>query len=295
MKQFRYYLTLLSLSLLTISFSSLASTHSLNLTEKQKTKTEKPFHAKTNAKSWYVSWGYNKDYWSNSDIHISQPGLGNNFTIHNVSAGDCPGWTSGLFNKSLMGPQYNIRIGHYLNAAHTWGVELSFDHAKYNTNLYQVARISGTINGQPVNQNQVLTPQYFYYALHNGANLLMLNVVRRKPLFSFFRSYFQFAALGKLGAGVMLPHPENTVMGNKVDVGPKNFSNSFGWHHGWWQFGGWSVGAEAGFQLLFHKTVYVELTDKEDYVTLSHIQVYDGTASQSMWLNEVIGNVGVMF
>lgn len=246
-------------------------------------------------KSWYFSWGYNEDAWSRSDIHVSQPGLGNDFTVYNVAAGDDPGWNTGLFNKSLMGPQYNIRIGHYMNAAHTWGLELSFDHTKYNTNLYQVARVSGTINNVPTNSNQTLTPQYFNYKLHNGANLLMFNVIGRKKLMYFSSTKLELAALGKIGPGILLPHPENTILGNTVDVGPKDFQNSFGWRHGWWQFGGWTVGAEAGLQLLFHKTVYVEFTDKEAYLDLSHIQVYDGTASQTMWLNEMIGNVGVMF
>lgn len=246
-------------------------------------------------RSWYVAWGYNKDYWSNSDITISQPALNNNFTVNNVSAGDSPEWDSGIFNKNMFTPQYNIRIGHYLNPAHTWGLELSFDHAKYNTNIGQVTTVSGKINGQFVNQTQVLTQQYFYYALHNGANLLMLNLVRRKPLFDSSTKNIELAAIGKLGGGVLLPHPENTIMGNTVDTGQKAWPNYIGWHHGWWQFGGFTIGAEAGLQLLLHQRVYIEMTDKEAYLTLSNIQVYDGSASQSMWLNEVIGDVGVQF
>lgn len=279
--------------LLMTSFSAFSENENkLDLT--QKTQTIKPLPV-VNSRSWYVSWGYNKDYWTNSNIHISQPGLGNDFTVNNVRAGDYPGWNTGIFNKDLMSPQYNIRIGHYLNANHTWGVELSFDHAKYNTDLNQTAIISGMINGQTVNQNAVLTRQYFYYALHNGANLLMVNVIRRKPMLDFYRTNLELAAIGKIGGGVMLPHPENTIFGNTVDVGPKSWPNYFGWNHGWWQFGGWTAGVEAGFQLLVHHRMYVEFTDKEAYVTLSNIQVYEGTASQSMWLNEVIGNLGVTF
>ncbi|HLB56454.1 MAG TPA: hypothetical protein VJK30_03900 [Coxiellaceae bacterium] len=292
MKMFRVIFTLLFSMI--FSFSVIAENNNLNLNYKNP-QTKQKKESKPKNKSWYVSWGYNSDNWSNSDITIIQPDLHNAFTIYNVSAGDCPGWTTGLFNKSLMGPQYNIRIGHYFTAAHTWGVELSFDHTKYNTNLNQVARVSGEVNGVPFNQNEVLTSQYFNYKLHNGANLLMVNLVRRKTVAQSSRALFQLAAIGKFGGGVMLPHPENTIMGNTVDVGSKTWSNAFGLHHGWWQFGGWVVGAEAGMQLLVHRSVYVELTDKEAFITLNNIQVYDGVASQSMWLNEVIGNVGVMF
>lgn len=255
---------------------------------------QKKLSPSVNTKSWYFSWGYNKDYWTNSDIHISQPGLNNHFTLSNVAATDYPGWNTGIFNKDLMDPQYNIRIGHFLNSAHTWAVELSFDHTKYNINPYQVVQVAGKINGQPINENVALTPQYFSYALHNGANELMVNVVRRRPMINFPRLRLELAGVAKVGMGMMLPHPENTILDEPVNVGPKSGSNLIGWNHGWWQVGGWTAGVEAGFQLTFHRSVYLEITDKEAYTDLSGIQVYDGTANQTMWLNEVISSLGVI-
>ena len=55
---------------------------------------------------WYFSWGYNKDYWAPSDIHVSQPDLDNDFTVHQVRATDYPQWnTSGLiFDKGIATP-----------------------------------------------------------------------------------------------------------------------------------------------------------------------------------------------
>jgi len=269
-----------------ISSSALASTNDANIIANTQNNDEKSF---------YVSWGYNKDYWTNSDIHISQPALNNNFVVNDVHAGDYPGWNTGIFNKDLMSPQYNIRFGYFFNPARTWGIELSFDHTKYNTNLNQVARISGMINGQTVIQNSVLTSNYFYYALHNGANNLMLNLVRRKTMVTMPTAKLQLVGIGKAGMGVMLPHPENTIFEQTVNVGPKAWNNYFGWNHGWWQMGGWTAGFELGMQLVFRKRVYLEFTDKEAYVNLSDIQVYQGQASQTMWLNEMIGSFGVMF
>src|ERR1700678_1168437 len=37
---------------------------------------------------WYASWGYSKQYWAPTDIHVSQPSLGNNFTLHDVHGAD---------------------------------------------------------------------------------------------------------------------------------------------------------------------------------------------------------------
>jgi hypothetical protein len=52
---------------------------------------------------WYFSWGYNKEFWANSDIHVSQPGLGNDFTIHNVQAQDDLQQLGDIFTTDLFG------------------------------------------------------------------------------------------------------------------------------------------------------------------------------------------------
>ena len=241
-------------------------------------------------KKWYFSWGYNSDSWTRSDIHISEPSLHNNFTIHNVSASDDPGWTTGIFNKDLTVPQFNIRIGRFINAAHTLAIEFSLDHTKYNTNLNQLAQVTGTIDGKPVNKKEVLSSNYFDYKLHNGANHIMLSLALFKPLFNIKDTDLALSFVGKLGVGIMFPHAENTVLGNKSDVGKKELSNVFGW----WQFGGWTAGEEVGFRLALYKPVYLEFTNKEAYTSLSNIPVYEGRANQTLWLNETIVSLGVM-
>lgn len=263
------------------------------ITEKSTPKSKKT--PDPNGGSWYISWGYNLDYWSNSNIHVAQPGFNNNFTVHQVRAGDDPGWTSGLFNESLMGPQYNIRIGHFVDPSHKWAIEFSFDHAKYNTNIGQVAPVTGTINGQPINADETLTSNYFYYALHNGANLFMINAARFKPFYTIPHTHMKLTAVGKFGVGVVVVHPENTIMGNTVDVGQKTFSNAYRGCNGWWQMGGWTTGLEGGFRLSLIKGLYLEITNKEAYLDLNNIQVYAGRADQTLWLNESIFNLGWQF
>lgn len=247
------------------------------------------------AYNWYFSWGYNKDYWSNSDIHISQPGLRSDFVVNNVAASDDPGWTNGLFNTDLMSPQYNIRLGRYLNKAQTWAVELNFDHTKYNTNYNQIVYVNGVVNGAPYAGNYALTKDYFSYMLHNGFNNLMLNVVRRKEFAHIPKTNMKLYGIAKVGAGVLLPHPMNTIMGNTVNVGPKAWGNYFGARNGWWQLGGWTTGVELGLQLSLYKTIYAEITNKEAYNSLSDIQVYQGRADQTVWLNETIFSLGTAF
>ena len=62
----------------------------------------------------FLSWGYNGDSYADSNLHISQPSLGNDFTLVDVRVRDSKAWTD-LFNHSLTVPQYNVRIGVFLN------------------------------------------------------------------------------------------------------------------------------------------------------------------------------------
>lgn len=246
---------------------------------------------------WYFSWGYSTETWAPSDIHVSQPSLGNDFTVHNVKGHDEPGWTSGIFNKGLFAPQNNMRVGRFIDDEHTLAVEISLDHTKYTSTDRQTARVTGTVNGAPVDADKVLDDQYFRYYLHNGANHLMVNLVKRLPLLGKTNETLSLAAIGKAGIGVMLPHSDNTIMGNsnENEVGPKQFSNFFGTKHGWWQLDGWTAGIEAGVRLVLAKPVYLELTDKVAYARLFDIPVYNGSADHSLWMNEVILSLGFTY
>jgi hypothetical protein len=64
---------------------------------------------------FYFSWGYNKDYYTNTNIYVSQPALNNNFNFKNTVLTDHPGWDEGLFNTELSIPQYNYRFGYFFD------------------------------------------------------------------------------------------------------------------------------------------------------------------------------------
>ena len=109
--------------------------------------------------NWYFSWGYSRQQYAPSDIHVTQPGPGNNFTVHQAAAQDFPSnfgdTVNSIVNLNFTSPQENVRIGRFLNAEKTFAVELNLDHSKYNTNLDQTAYVSGTVNNQPYNKNLV--------------------------------------------------------------------------------------------------------------------------------------------
>src|SRR4051812_14952552 len=77
---------------------------------------------------FYFSWGYNTEWYTNSNLYINQPSLGNDLVFQSVAAHDRPGWDNNLFNKAPTIPQYNYRIGYFFNKKKNLGVELNFDH-----------------------------------------------------------------------------------------------------------------------------------------------------------------------
>jgi len=79
---------------------------------------------------FYFSWGYNKEWYTNSNVTISQPSLGNNFTFRNTKIEDHPGWDDALFTKEISIPQYNYRIGYFIDKDKDLAIEINFDHTK---------------------------------------------------------------------------------------------------------------------------------------------------------------------
>jgi hypothetical protein len=244
---------------------------------------------------WYFSWGYNREFWSPSDIHVSQPSEGNDFTMHNVKGNDEPVNPLALFKGDFFGPQYNIRIGRFINQDRTIAVELSIDHTKYATVPNQSVLVTGRINGVPVHRIQQLTPDFFSQQLHNGANHIMLNAVYRLPLIGKTNETLSLAGIFKGGAGIMLPHTSNTIMGNPNNVGSKTLGNAIGFTNGWWQLNGWTAGVEIGVRFVIYKPFYLELTDKQAYSYLGNLPAYRGTVQQSLWMNEVILSLGFTY
>ena len=249
--------------------------------------------------NWYFSWGYSRQQYAASDIHISQPGQGSDFTLHQVAASDFPTspqeTVSDILDLNFTNPQENIRIGKFMNDEKTFAWEFSIDHSKYNTDYNQTVSATGTVNNQPISPNVTLTPQNFNYALHNGLNHLMLNAVWLKHLAGPEKKPGDLQLISRVGAGILLPHADNIIFGNPNEVGPKNenvccFSNK-----DWWQVNGWTAGVEVGVRYTIYKSIYLELTDKIAYGVLHGVPVYQGSADQTILMNEQVLSMGFLF
>ena len=230
---------------------------------------------------FYISWGYNKDWFTRSNVRVNQPDLGNNYVFNNILGHDHPGWDDGIFNKAISIPQYNYRIGFFFNKVKGLGVEINFDHTKFIFED-QVARLSGTFAGKSadssVNFNQA---NGFFYYLNNGANFLLFNIVKRWEILHLKNEKLKLDFLGKAGIGPVIPHVENSFFGQKNDP------------H--FQVGGWNIGVEAALRITAFRHLFLEYTNKFDYARYSGLRIYKGTARQAFGTYEMILNLGLTF
>ena len=236
---------------------------------------------------WYFSLGYGKTFYANSDISVNQPSLGNDFTVHNVKGHD-------EFDDVRVYQPDIVRVGRFIDDDKMWAVELGLDHVKYTATLGQTATVTGTNTGGV--GSKTLSSDYFSYMLHNGLNHLMVDLVYRRPISAApVNDTSSLAFIGKVGAGIAYVHPYIDINGQSSNVGDKSFNNIIGFNSGWWRIVGVSTSVEAGFRYVISKPWYLELTDKTIFTTMSNIPVYQGSASQNLWSNEVLLSIGYTF
>lgn len=236
---------------------------------------------KERKREFYFSWGYNKEWYTRSTVKIDQPVLGNHYRFSSISGNDHPGWNEGLFTKAFTIPQYNYRMGLFLNKKKGLAVEINFDHTKFIIGN-QVARVKGTFNKREVDTTVNFSADNgFRYYLNNGANFLLFNIVKRWHLYAGKNERIKIDLLGKAGIGPVIPHVQNTFFGQ--DNKP-NF-----------QFGGWNIGAEAAVRVTFYNYVFLEFSNKLDYARYSNLKIYEGTAKHAFGTYEMILSLGASF
>jgi hypothetical protein len=252
-----------------------------------------------NEGNWYFSWGYSRQQYAPSDIHVTQPDIGSDFVVHKARASDFPSspedTISSLFNLDLTNPQENIRIGKFLNLEKTFAVELSIDHTKYNVDLGQTVAVTGTVKNAAYNKDMVVTSENFGYNLHNGLNHVMVNAVWLRHLRGPEKQPGDLQLISRVGAGLLIPHADNTIFSNANEVGPKNTNVCCFSSTDWWQINGWTAGVEVGLRYRVYKTMYLELTAKGAYGVLRGVPVYKGTADQTIWMSEQVLSTGFLF
>jgi opacity protein-like surface antigen len=140
-----------------------------------------------------------------SDLKISQPGLGNQLRFDKIS----------FAGRSFENPlYYGIRAGFYPRRASRLGVEAEFVHLKVYAKTGKRVQISGTHNGLSINRQDTLDRIVQNYSISHGVNLLLVNGVLRHAIQRDRASGRGRVMLaGRFGIGATIPHTESTIDG----------------------------------------------------------------------------------
>ncbi len=202
----------------------------------------------------YIQWGYNREAYTRSTIHFKMSD-GNNFYLHQATAHDKPDFPA-IYKvpTQITIPQYNYRIGFWIDKAQTLGLELNFDHAKYVVTDGQVVHVTGVISDQQVDGDSVVNGAHFLHFEHtDGANWFHINLVRQVVLFQKKNGQGPLlTAMMKGGAGWNIPRTDFTWKGDRLN-------NKF-------HLAGYNFGVEGGLRIYPFKNWFFEWTGKTGYV-----------------------------
>ena len=131
----------------------------------------------------YIQWGYNTEWYTKSNIQFKMAN-GDQFLLKKAKAHDKPDLRAIIDVPGQISiPQYNYRLGFYLNKTRTKAIEINFDHIKYVVTDGQKVRVTGIIDGKKVDGDSILNPATFLHFEHtDGGNLLHINYVEQKSL-----------------------------------------------------------------------------------------------------------------
>jgi len=230
--------------------------------------------------AFYFSWGYNKDWFSRSDIHFEDHITDNyDFTVHRVSAGDAPRLDK-IFNKEFSVPQYSYRVGYYFN--NNLGIEISFDHAKYIMDQNQKVHITGYIREEQLDKDTIIGEHFLMFEHTNGANFLMLSVLKRKEFYHNKNGKQNLEGLVKAGGGVVIPKTDVTLFNERRD-------NVF-------HVAGYIAGIEADIRYHFCKRFFLEPAIKGSYANYVNVlTIGSAHANHHFFAAELILTGGVEF
>ena len=126
----------------------------------------------------YLQWGYNTEWYTKSNIHFKDVvnGVNHDFTIYKAVAHDRNDLDA-IAKKpiEISIPQYNYRIGFYLNANHTKAIEINYDHAKYIVYDNQLLHTKGTIGNNYFDKDTTFNASALHFEHTNGANFYQIN------------------------------------------------------------------------------------------------------------------------
>ena len=256
------------------------------------------FSQQTNKKgSYYITWGYNRSAYANSDIRFVGPGY--DFTLLNAKALDFPTPVSDFRTyvdpELLSIPQFNFHAGYFIKD--NLSISIGWDHMKYVVTDGQTVSVTGFVNPQTstpaitvnpayvgrFNQTPLeLDPDKFVHLEHtDGYNYASIEIEHYKTLFQSKKSLFAIDWMQGIGIGALVPRSDVYVFG----VGKNNY----------WNLAGGGASLKTGLKFNFSKLLFFETTFKTGATKLWDIRTTGRSvdhAEQAIYFVEFYGALG---
>ncbi len=231
---------------------------------------------------FYISYGYNLDWFTKSDIHLKDKSTDNyDFTLHAAKAEDRPGFDD-MFSGDITIPQYSYRFGYFFGNRGQWAVEINYDHVKYVMLNYQRVHLTGEIHGESFDKDTLVVEEFVMYEHTNGANYMMFNGVARKDFIHAKNELHWLSGIAKAGAGIVLPRSDTNIMGHR--------------RNDQYHVAGYVAGIDLGLRYDFLKHFYFETSGKFAFANYTNVYLYkDGRAHQHWFSFEYVFTIGFQF
>jgi hypothetical protein len=245
-----------------------------------------------NKGKFFVSWGGNRETYSNSDITFK--GKDYDFTIENVAAHDRPkGWHIDYINPARMTiPQTNFRMGYFLNDHYS--IAVGVDHMKYIMTQNKAVNIqgyypnAGSYDELLPNNQVLLTDKFLTFEHTDGLNYVNTEFSRHDDISGVFRigntDKIQVNLTEGVGVGVLYPKTNTKLLGKE--------------RHDDFHISGFGASVKAGLNITFFKYFYIQGELKTGYINMQDIRTTksnDDSASQNFWFFQRTIAVGGIF
>ncbi|AOP33044.1 hypothetical protein A0128_03705 [Leptospira tipperaryensis] len=263
--------------------------------------------------TWSFQWGYNRDYYTQSDITFKGPGY--NFTLKDVVAKDKPEKLdpSVYLNPSLWEiPQYNFRLTYYF--ADKFFIAFGQDHMKYVMSRGQASNINGYIDPLAIQRAHLgtasdmavylylfpdaykrlegyhdgetisVTPDFLKFEHTDGLNFLYMDVGTIQPLWVSTNGEHAFSFVSSVGGGPIIARSDVRLFGE----GKNNHFHA----------SGYGVSGYVAGRTDLYKSFFFEFGAKGGYIDLPNIFTTGRSkdrASQNFGFLEIIVFGGVNF
>jgi len=246
----------------------------------------------TNKGKIFVSWGGNRESFSESDITFR--GDDYHFTLYDVVAHDKPkGYHIDYINPGRMTiPQTNFRIGYFVN--NNYSIALALDHIKYVK--YQDREVTNNeyypnpgSYGEVLPDDKILLTEDFLTFEHtDGLNYINTEFSRYDDISSLFKinntDKIQINLTEGISGGILYPKTNAKLLGND--------------RHDDFHVSGFGAAIKAGLNITFFKHFYLQTELKTGYINMQDIRTTKKSsdkAYQDFFFFQRINQLGGIF